>query len=160
MLSGRDMSEDDRIILAKIGYSKWRSDDNAQLLFRNNIKLSRLGQVITEEHKQNIKKGMKRAWHQGKFDDRIMDSDKCRENYYKNDMANILSSARKKSETWKNSVTSEYYRNKKRDADPRRKKIVIDGIEYPSIRKAAKETPYNYSQLRKMVLNNCIPIIN
>jgi len=153
MLSGRKMSEEDRILLAKSGYSKWRNDPNAVAAWCNNIKLARASQVITEEHKTNIKKGMLRAWSEGKMCHRVMNSDKCREIYYKNDMGNRLAAARQKSEIWHNSVTSEEYRNKKRDADPRRKKIVVDGVEYPSIRAAAKATSYSYSQLRIQALN-------
>jgi hypothetical protein len=153
MLSGRKMSEEDRILLAKSGFSKWRADQGAQVAWRNNIVLARASQVITEEHKTNIKKGMLQAWSEGKMDHRIMDSDKCREIYFKNDMGNIMAAARRESEIWRKSVTSEEYRNKKRDADPRRKSIIVDGIEYPSIRSAAKATSYSYNQLRIQALS-------
>ena len=73
MLSGRKMSEEDRILLAKSGFSKWRADPGAQVAWRNNIILARASQVITEEHKTNIKKGMLQAWSDGKMDHRIMD---------------------------------------------------------------------------------------
>jgi len=157
MLSGRNMSEEDRINLAMSGYQSFMSDFSKKTSWRNNIIKARSRQVITEQHKANISKSLRAAWskNRSKWISSITPErrEKNRQAYVRNDMGNILAEARKNSEIWKKSVTSDDYRKRKMLNSPKRRSIVVDGVEYPSIRQAAKETSYTYSKLRMMVLN-------
>jgi len=69
-------------------------------------------------------------------------------------MSQLMAEGRKKSQEWKNSVTSEEYKIKKTLADPRSKKVSINGTVYNSIREASKKSKINYSKLRNMLISN------
>lgn len=156
MLSGRNISEEDRIQLSISGYQRFMSDSMNKETWRNNIKKARSRQVMTDKHKDNISTGNRAAWAEGR---RIVNRssetiERHRRAYFDNDMGDILAEARRNSETWRNSVTTEEYRRKKIINSPKRRPIVVDGVEYPSIRQAAKETSYSYAQLRILSHNN------
>lgn len=153
-LSGRLMSEEDRILLSNNGFAKFLLNTEKRELWKQKIKESRQRQVITKSHKQKISESMKLAWANGKFENRHIDEklrQLMKDNYAKNNMAQKLSDARKKSETWKKSVSSESSRFAKRKNSPKSKKIFVDGIIYDSIREASKKTKYSYFHLRKIL---------
>lgn len=156
MLSGRNISEEERIQLSMSGYQRFMSDSLKKETWRNNIKKARSRQVMTDEHKANISAGNRAAWAEGR---RIVNrspetKERQRQAYFDNDMGNIMAEARRNSETWRNSVTTDEYRHKKVINSPKRRSIIVDGVEYPSIRQAAKETSYSYARLRIMFHNN------
>lgn len=51
-----------------------------------------------------------------------------------------MSDSRRKSERWRKSVTSDAYRAKKSETDPRSIKVIVKGILYSSMRQAAKHS--------------------
>lgn len=153
-LSGRLISEEDRILLSNSGFAKFLLNVEKKELWKQKIKKSRQIQVITESHKQKISESMKLAWKNGKFESRHIDEDLrqlMKNNYAKNNMAQKLSDARKKSNVWKEAVSKESSRDARRKNSPKSRKIIVDGVIYDSIRDASKKTKYSYFYLRKIL---------
>ncbi len=156
-LSGRKLSEEDRILLAKSGFEKFIKNPSLREEWIEKIKSARGKQVITESHKKNISKGLKKAYEEGRFPDHVYDAerkDHMRNLYFKNDMSSKLTLARQSSHNWLSSVTSEESKSKKRKSMKTSKRIIVNGIEYDSLRHASKVSGISYSRLRKMVLLN------
>lgn len=159
-LSGRKMTEEERILLANSGFNKFLLNPSKKEKWINKIRESRKKQIITNSHKQKISDSLKLAWENGKFQNRHIDEnlrELMKENYIKNNMSQKLSDARKKSDKWKNAMSTESSKIAKRKNSPKSKKISVNGIIYDSIREASKKSFYSYSQLRK-ILNS--PDIN
>jgi tyrosyl-tRNA synthetase len=152
-LSGRKLSEEERIILAKSGFEKFLSQENKVKQWKNNISNSLTGKVQSEESKLKRSNSLKLAYKEGRKKV-IVDSDSARKKYYENNMSKLLAEGRKNSKKWKESVTSEDYKLKKTLADPRSKKVSVNGIIYNSIREASKKTNINYSKLRGILISN------
>lgn len=150
-LSGRVITDEDRILLAKSGFKKFMSDPTKKSIWKLKISKSRKNQIITEEHKRNISLGNKKAWATGKRSRVVTEKTRAlmRNNYQRNKLGELLSNARKSSQKWKDSVSSEEYKQKKRILDPRSKKVSINGVVYDSIRHAAKLTKTPYSRIRR-----------
>ena len=154
MLSGRTVSEEDRILLAKEGYLKFLNDPVRFERWRQSIIVARKKQVITEKHRKNIASGLTKHWREvGRPKPTEETRMKNRDAYVRNGMGEVLAEARKKSSIWKTSVTTDESREKRRNNSPKSRKIVIDGIEYASIRQASKETNLSYETVRRMALN-------
>lgn len=147
-LSGRTLSEEDRIILAKSGFQSFLNDPQRVEAWKDSIRKKRKSQVITPEHANNIGIGLTKAYEEGRKIYVKPSLDFLQENYNRNKTK--MEQSRKKSIKWKESVSSEETKRKKRQSDPRSTKITVDGITYDSIRHASKETSYSYHQLRKM----------
>ena len=64
----------------------------------------------------------------------------------------LLIEGRRNSKKWKDSVTSEEYRNLKRETSSRSKKLKVDGVLYNSIREASGKTDISYYSLRMILL--------
>jgi len=159
-LSGRKMTEEERILLANSGFNKFLLNPSKKEKWINKIRESRKKQIITNSHKQKISDSLKLAWENGKFQNRHIDEnlrELMKENYIKNNMSQKLSDARKKSDKWKNAISTESSKIARRKNSPKSKKISVDGVIYDSIREASKKSFYSYSQLRK-ILNS--PDIN
>lgn len=148
-LSGRTLSEEDRIILAKSGFQAFLNDPKRVEIWKDCIREKRKSQVITPEHANNISIGLTKAYEEGRKTYVKPSMDFLQENYKRN--KDKMSEGRKKSKKWRESVTSNEVKEKKRLSDPRSTKITIDGITYDSIRQASKETSYSYHQLRMMI---------
>lgn len=148
-LSGRTLTEEDRIVLSKSGYESFRSNKEKVEQWRHSIKQKRKCQVITPEHANNISIGLTKAYEEGRRTYCKPSLDILQENY--NNNKTKMDEGRKNSIKWRESVSSEESKQKRRKSDPRSTKIVVDGITYDSIRHAAKETPYSYHLLRKML---------
>lgn len=155
-LSGRHLSEEDRILLATSGFRKFLANPIAKEDWINNIASARKNQVITDSHKRNISLSLKKAHDEGRFVAFYSEDTRnnMRRRYHENNMKDKLSSARKQSEKWKNSVTSSECREKKRLSSPKAKKVSVNGLVYDSIRHAANETSYGYNRLRIILLSN------
>ena len=67
-------------------------------------------------------------------------------------MGNLLAEARKKSETWKNSVTCESHKQKMRETSFKAKKVSYYDVIYSSIRQAALANDITPSCLRTLIL--------
>jgi len=152
-LSGRKLSEEERIILAKSGFKKFLLDKNKAISWKNKISHSLKGKTQSEETKLKRSKSLKLAYKEGRKKV-VINPDDARKRYYENNMSQLMAEGRKNSEKWKESVTSENYKLKKTLADPRSKKVSINGIVYNSIREASKKSKINYSKLRNMLISN------
>lgn len=152
-LSGRNLSEEERIILAKSGFEKFLLDKNKVAKWKNKISNTLTGKTHSEETKIKRSNSLKLAYKEGRKKV-IVNSDDARKRYYENNMSQLMAEGRKNSEKWKQSVTSEEYKIKKILSDPRSKKVSVNGIIYNSIREASKKTNINYSKLRNILISN------
>jgi hypothetical protein len=152
-LSGRNLSEEERIILSKSGFEKFLLDESKVTKWKNKISNTLTGKIQSKETKIKRSNSLKLAYKEGRKKV-IVNSDDARRRYYENNMSQLMAEGRKKSQEWKNSVTSEEYKIKKTLADPRSKKVSINGIVYNSIREASKKSKINYSKLRNMLISN------
>lgn len=152
-LSGRNLSEEERIMLAKSGFEKFLLDESKVIEWKNKISKSLTGKIQSKETKSKRSEALKLAYKEGRKKV-VVNSDDARKRYYENNMSQLMSEGRKKSKKWKQSVTSEEYKFKKTLSDPRSKKVYINGIIYNSIREASKKTNINYSKLRNILNSN------
>lgn len=152
-LSGRNLSEEERIILAKSGFEKFLLDESKVIEWKNKISKSLTGKIQSKETKSKRSEALKLAYKEGRKKV-VVNSDDARKRYYENNISQLMSEGRKKSKKWKQSVTSEDYKLKKTLSDPRSKKVSINGIIYNSIREASKKTNINYSKLRNILTSN------
>jgi len=152
-LSGRNLSEEERIILSKSGFEKFLLDESKVTKWKNKISNTLTGKIQSKETKIKRSNSLKLAYKEGRKEV-IVNSDDARRRYYENNMSQLMAEGRKKSQEWKNSVTSEEYKIKKTLADPRSKKVSINGTVYNSIREASKKSKINYSKLRNMLISN------
>lgn len=152
-LSGRNLSEEERIILSKSGFEKFLLDESNVTKWKNKISNTLTGKIQSEETKIKRSNSLKLAYKEGRKKV-IVNSDDARRRYYENNISQLMAEGRKKSQEWKNSVTSEEYKIKKTLSDPRSKKVSVDGIVYNSIREASKKTNTNYSKLRNVLISN------
>jgi hypothetical protein len=149
MLSGKtEEAEHGRIELAKEGFANFLKSKRADS-WKANISKSLLGKKQSSESKTKRSKSLKQAYAEGKRDCWFRTADKSffKQNYN----AERMSDGRKQSAKWKQSVTSSEYRKKKSESDPRSKKITVNGIQYSSIRSAAKECGIPYSRMRTLL---------
>lgn len=149
MLSGKTKeAERARIEMAKAAFKDFLRS-NRKESWKKNISESLAGKKQTPESNAKRSDSMKKAYAEGKRDCWFRYADKSffQSNYDSERMA----LGRKKSETWKLSVTSDEYRRKRAEQSPKAKKIRIDGVEYPSIRSAAKAIGMPYSRLRSLL---------
>lgn len=152
-LSGRKLSEEERILLAKSGLKKFLSDENKVIKWKNKISVSLTGKIQSEETKLKRSESLKLAYKEGRKKV-TTDPDDARKKYYENNLSQLMSEGRRKSDKWRQSVTSEEYKLKKTLADPRSKKVSVNGVIYNSIREASKKTNINYSKLRNTLISN------
>lgn len=152
-LSGRKLSEEERIILSKSGLARFLLDENKVIEWKNKISKSLTGKTQSKETKLKRSKSLKLAYKEGRKKV-IVNPDDARKRYYENNISQLMSEGRKNSEKWKQSVTSDEYKKKKTLSDPRSKKVSINGIVYDSIREASKKTNINYSKLRNILISN------
>jgi len=152
-LSGRNLSEEERIILSKSGFEKFLLDESKVTKWKNKISNTLTGKIQSEETKIKRSNSLKLAYKEGRKKV-IVNSNDARKRYYENNMSQLMAEGRKKSKRWKQSVTSDDYKLKKTLSDPRSKKVSINGIVYNSIREASKKSKINYSKLRNMLISN------
>jgi len=152
MLSGKtDEAEQGRIELAKEGFSEFIKSERS-VTWRQNISKKLLGKKQSDESKLKKSKALKQAYREGKRDTWFSRADKS---FFQNNYDAIrMNEGRKKSIKWKQSVTSEEYRKKKSKCDPRSKKVIVNGVEYSSIRSAAKGCGIPYSRMRILLDGN------
>jgi len=152
MLSGKtDEAEQGRIELAKEGFSEFIKSERS-VTWRQNISKKLLGKKQSDESKLKKSKALKQAYREGKRDTWFSRADKS---FFQNNYDAIrMNEGRKKSIKWKQSVTSEEYRKKKSKCDPRSKKVIVNDVEYSSIRSAAKGCGIPYSRMRILLDGN------
>jgi hypothetical protein len=149
MLSGKtEEAEQARIELAKEGFSKFVKSERSDS-WKQNISNSLLGKKQSEESKSKKSIALKKSYREGKRNTWFNRADKS---FFQNNYDAVrMSEGRKKSMKWKQSVTSDEYRKKKSESDPRSKKVIVNGVEYPSIRAAAKGCGVPYSRMRVLL---------
>lgn len=152
-LSGRKLSEEERIILSKSGFEKFLLDENKVIKWKNKISNTLTGKTQSEETRIKRSNSLKLAYKEGRKKVIINPND-ARKRYYENNISQLMAEGRKNSEKWKQSVTSEEYKIKKTLADPRSKKVSVNGAIYNSIREASKKANINYSKLRNILISN------
>lgn len=152
-LSGRKLSEEERIVLSKSGFEKFLLDENRVIEWKNRISNTLTGKNQSEETRLKRSNSLKLAYKEGRKQV-IVNPDNARKRYYENNISQLMAEGRKNSEKWKQSVTSEEYKIKKTLSDPRSKKVSINGVIYNSIREASKKTNINYSKLRNILISN------
>jgi len=152
-LSGRKLSEEERIVLSKSGFEKFLLDENRVIEWKNKISNTLTGKPQSEETRIKRSNSLKLAYKEGRKKV-IVNPDDARKRYYENNISQLMAEGRKNSEKWKQSVTSEEYRVKKTLSDPRSKKISVNGVIYNSIRESSKKTNINYSKLRNILISN------
>lgn len=152
-LSGRKLSEEERIILSKSGFEKFLLDENKVIKWKNKISNTLTGKTQSDETRMKKSNSLKLAYKEGRKKV-IVNPDDARKRYYENNISELMAEGRKNSEKWKQSVTSEEYKIKKTLSDPRSKKVSINGVIYNSIREASKKTNINYSKLRNILISN------
>lgn len=152
-LSGRKLNEEDRIKLAKSGYRKFLLNEHKRSKWKNKISQSLTGRAQSDQTKSKRSNSLKLAYLEGRK--RVTcNPERARELYYKNNMSSKLAEGRRKSLIWRDSVTSDEYKRKKTLADPRSKRVSVNGIIYNSIREASKNENLNYSKLRNLLITN------
>jgi hypothetical protein len=152
-LSGRKLSEEERIVLSKSGFEKFLLDENRVIKWKNKISNTLTGKTQSEETRLKRSNSLKLAYKEGRKKV-IVNPDDARKRYYENNISQLMVEGRKNSEKWKQSVTSEEYKTKKTLSDPRSKKVSVNGVIYNSIREASKKTNINYSRLRNILISN------
>lgn len=85
---------------------------------------------------------------QGKMKFNPLPSSALSQRYYDLDCGTKMAEGRRSSAKWLESVSSEESRQKRMLHSPKRKIIIIDGVEYPSLRAAARELNQPYSRIR------------
>lgn len=153
MLSGKtEECELERIELAKQGFNNFMKSDDV-LKWKNKISNSLSGKKQSSASKEKKSKSLKVAYSEGRHRNVFLElpKDVFIQNYIKHDCGNKMAEGRKKSKKWKDSVTSDEYKLKKTLSDPRSQKVIYDGIEYPSIRNAAKKLGISYSKMRSLL---------
>lgn len=136
---GRVVSEETREKLRNVVVSEETKEKISQTL---------KGRKLPEETKVAISKSVRTGLSMGKFKTPYRDSEALRERYFSNDMGEKLAEGRRNSDKWKSAVSSDKSRHLRRLNSPNRKSVTIDGVNYVSIRAAAKELGITYSELR------------
>jgi hypothetical protein len=150
MLSGKSIeAELARIELAKDGFLKFMGNKKKKDSWRENISKSRRGKRQSEESKAKKSESLKKAYAEGRRDTWFSKADKSF--FQANYDADRMAAGRRNSSKWKDSVTSSEYRKKKSELDPRSKKVTVNGVQYSSIRSAAKACNMPYSKLRSLL---------
>lgn len=154
MLSGKTSeAELVRIELAKEGHKKFRESSVAREVDRRVSKTLK-GRKLSDEHVANIGKGLKLYYtdnpdaierQRQNFLSRI---DQHRARMQDPEQLQKMASGRRNSTKWQDAVRSQECRAKKSDADPRRRPVIVKGVEYAGLRVAARETGYTYNKLR------------
>ena len=148
MLSGRKITEQDRIELSKEGFKKFLLDPVRKNAWIEKIKVKRTEQIITDSHKAAISRSLKKAYKEGRASYKPIDKQLLRNNYQKN--KHKLDAGRKSSKKWQEAVRSEATKNKKIASDPRTTAVTIDGVKYSSMNQA-KLAGYTRSQILEEV---------
>jgi hypothetical protein len=152
MLSGKnEEAELGRIELAKQGFNKFLHSESVNS-WKKKISSSLMNKKQSPESNQKRSKSLKEGYASGKIKSWFCHADKSF--FQQNYDAERLARGRRKSKKWKDSVTSESYREKKSKLDPRSRKLTINGVEYNSIRSAAKALNMPYSRLRGLLNGN------
>lgn len=138
--------------LSKIKFKEFLKDEEKVKSWKEKISNTLTGRLLTEEHKESISTGLLLAYQEGRRQYVKPDIEILRSNCYNN--KEKLAEGRRNSETWRQSVQSEEYKKLKRTLSKNRIPITIDGIEYESIRYAAKQLNMPFSRMRDLVAKN------
>ncbi len=141
-LAGRGKeAEPYRIKLANDGFQKFLSDPQKSTKWKEKIAKSITGKKRTEESIKKQSETTKELYRTGQIKPPEL-TDERREmlktNFEKFGCANKMADGRKNSQKWRESVTSEASKLVKSEADPRSQRISINGVIYPSVRRAVK----------------------
>lgn len=152
-LSGKSNEvEEERIHLAKSKFKEFLQDDARTSEWKFKISSSLKGKSQSEKTRKKRSESLRRSYKNGRRNFfKEMPKEFFLSNYYENDMAVKMAKGRKKSEKWRNSVTSEEYRLQKSAADPRSKRVSIHAVVYPSVRNASKCSGISLYTLRRML---------
>jgi hypothetical protein len=154
-LSGKtEEGEKLRIKLAQKNFKKFLKNKKNFNSWKKNISKSLKNKKQSDITKEKRSQSLKKAYQENRHK---KPTGKILVNYVKSNLkkcVKLAAEGRKKSLKWKESVTSEEYRNKKCLLDPRSKKVFYYGTVYPSIRNASKNININYNKLRNILCKN------
>ena len=145
-LSGKTtQSEEIRKMLAKRGLHHMLADFSKKTRWQQNIKKARQKQVITQEHRNHIGDGLRKAYADGRKSFHKSDTFDYKQNLLNN--KEKLDAGRRNSTKWK-----EAHKN----ANIKRSQtlgtnIFLNGIKYNSIREAARLSNFSYTKIRNLV---------
>lgn len=93
-LSGRNLSEEERIILSKSGFEKFLLDESKVTKWKNKISNTLTGKIQSKETKIKRSNSLKLAYKEGRKKV-IVNSDDARRRYYENNMSQLMAEGRK-----------------------------------------------------------------
>lgn len=168
-LSGKikGITEKERKELAKEGQRQYLKTEK-WLETKEKIRRANMGKKLSDEHKEKIKKSIKKKIEDGMFSRRNFDKEERRNNFLKN--REKIVEGRRNSQKWKDSVTNDEHRALQRNkmmgrentwgdkvsASKRGKKtkstieIIINGVLYPSISEASRVLNISEPKLRRL----------
>lgn len=131
------------------GLGRKMSDETKRKLSEANT-----GRVVSDETKKKQSATIKKLISSGDIKrPRREDSKTLSDRYYALGMAEKTANGRRASSVWRESVSSEASRERRRENSPKRTPILIDGVQYSSIRHAANSLGVSYSKLRWRLLH-------
>jgi len=120
---------------------------------REKIRAANLGKKQSLETTRKRSESLKRCYSERRRRNTFKEiSYETRAMHWKRNSDKLIE-GRRNSKKWKDSVTSDEYKKKKMLADPRSRKVFVDGILYHSIRDASRnQSTFSYGQLRAILL--------
>ena len=147
MLSGKtEEAEEARICIAKDGFQSFLKSDKCSS-WKSNISSSLQGKTQTKQTRNKRSDTMKKSYADGSRKPSVIDPTILRKNYN----GEALAEGRRNSTKWKESVTSDAYKQKKAESDPRSREVVVNNVSYCSIRLASRRLGVPYSRLHKLL---------
>lgn len=149
LLSGKtEEAEATRIALAQEGFREFLNSDDA-IAWKERIRAGTTGRVQSADTRRKRSESLKTAYREGRH---------SRPKYSREQYSAMGSrgkeaaaQARRQSNAWQTAVRSTTARYRKMFSSPRRSPIILDGIEYPSIRDAARRLGIPYATLRSRI---------
>lgn len=142
MLLGKtDASESMRIAVAVEAFREMLADPARYDSWRTNISNTLRGRTQSAETKAKRSNTIKEMYRNPSFKAKFLESVRKRKPWKPPpEHFDKMAEGRRKSQKWKDSVTSDEYRLKKTISDPRSQPVSVSGVLYHSIRQAARES--------------------
>lgn len=149
MLSGKtEEAEIARMELSKQGFVKFLASDRKGE-WQRKISRSLTGRSPSQESNDKRSESLRKAYAEGRMSCWFSTADK---EFFRGNYDPIrLAEGRRVSSRWRDSVTSDEYRMKRCIKNAKSRKVIVNDIEYPSIRNAAKSLGIPYSRLRSLL---------
>lgn len=140
-------------ISKKIPRQPWNKGIPHSAVTKEKLRLINLGKKQSLETIQKRKASMRATFDSGLYTPNPLPSEVLRERYFALNCGKKMAEGRKSSLRWRESVSTPESREKRMINSPKRKIVIIDGVEYPSIRSAARILKEPYSKIRQKSLH-------